>query len=71
MIIHSFELFKEFCSQILGGKLKFPWKPVVKPFEGEVTYTLDSDGLIIQQKENWSISAFEALRETFTPGFTA
>jgi hypothetical protein len=30
-------------------------------------YTLNDDGLIVLQDQTWSISALEALRETFTP----
>jgi hypothetical protein len=30
-------------------------------------YTLNEAGLIVLQDQTWSISALEALRETFTP----
>lgn len=53
---------------ILGGLLKLPWKPLIKPYEGTCVYTLDEDGLIVAQDQTWSISAGEALKETFTPG---
>ena len=36
-----------------------------------VTYTLDDDGLIARQEQEWSISAAEALAETFTPAALA
>jgi len=50
------------------GYLKLPWNPYVPPYESQTTWTLDpSSGLITMQEHKWSISAFEALRETFTP----
>jgi len=55
------------ASYVLGGNLKFAWKPCVRPYEGVVTYTLGEDGLVQKQEQEWSISAFEALQETFTP----
>ncbi len=51
----------------LGGYLKLPWHPYVPPFEGSSVYTMDERGLIVLQDEAWSVSAWEALRETFTP----
>ena len=52
----------------LGGTLKFIWKPCVQTYSGVVTYTLsDDDGLIETQEQTWSITAQEALRETFSP----
>ena len=54
---------------VLGGYLKFPWHPRVAPFQGKTVYTLGKDGLIINQDQTWSISSFEALRESFTPEF--
>jgi hypothetical protein len=51
----------------LGGYLKLPWHPYVPPFEGSSVYTMDERGLIVLQDETWSVSAWEALRETFTP----
>ncbi len=51
----------------LGGYLKLPWRPYVPPFEGRSVYTLNADGLIVLQDQTWSISALEALRQTFTP----
>lgn len=56
----------------LGGFLRkefFFWRPVVKPFEGKVVWTVGDDGLVVEQREEWSISPWEALRETFTPYF--
>lgn len=32
-----------------------------------ITYTLDDAGLVARQEQNWSISAWEALAETFAP----
>ena len=52
---------------VLGGYLKFPWKPFVKPFEGTVTYALNEDGLVETQSQTWTVSALDALLETFTP----
>jgi len=51
----------------LGGYLKFGWHPRVEPFVGRTVYTLNDHGLISFQDQTWSISAGEALRETFTP----
>jgi hypothetical protein len=51
----------------LGGNLKFPWKPCVSPYKGVVTYTLGEDSLVVSQEQDWSISAAEALKETFSP----
>lgn len=54
----------------LGGELKFPWRPKVATFTGRCVYTIDEEtGLIREQAQTWSKSAFEALRESFTPGF--
>merc|ERR1711879_320602 len=49
-----------------GGVLKFAWHPCVAPYEGRVVYTVDSNGLVVKQEQEWSISAAEALRETFS-----
>ena len=51
----------------LGGYLQLPWHPYVPPFQGCCVYTLDERGLVVLQDQTWSISAAEALRETFTP----
>ncbi len=34
---------------------------------GHVTYSLNDQGLVAVQAQTWSISAFDALRQTFTP----
>ncbi|GAX83859.1 hypothetical protein CEUSTIGMA_g11284.t1 [Chlamydomonas eustigma] len=55
---------------VSGGYLQekyFPWRPRVKPYEGHVVYTLNSEGLIKVQSQTWNISPAEALIETFTP----
>ena len=52
---------------VLGGYLKLPWKPYVKPFEGTVRYSLNESGLVQTQSQTWAVSAAEALLETFTP----
>lgn len=54
----------------LGGRLKLPWRPVVPAFAGTALYTLGEDGLVIEQRETWSVSAAEALLQTFTPSFS-
>mmetsp|Transcript_398 Transcript_398/g.915 ORF Transcript_398/g.915 Transcript_398/m.915 type:complete len:228 (+) Transcript_398:157-840(+) len=51
----------------LGGFLKFAWNPCVKTFTGKAIYTLNDEGLIQKQEQEWSKSAEEALRESFTP----
>ena len=38
-------------------------------FEGKSVYLLNADGLVAEQRQSWSISAAEALSETFTPSF--
>lgn len=48
-----------------SGVLKLPWRPVIQPWESSVVWTVDSDGLITEQRQTWNISATEALRETF------
>jgi hypothetical protein len=53
----------------LGGQLRLPWRPVIKMFEGKSVYLLNADGLVAEQRQSWSISAAEALSETFTPSF--
>jgi len=56
------------------GYLKLPWNPRVPPYEGHITWKLRPNdgsadaGLIVEQRQTWSISGGEALRETFTPG---
>jgi len=53
------------------GYLKLPWKPYVKAYETTITYdTVDDDGLISRQSQQWSKSASAALLETFTPSWT-
>lgn len=52
----------------LGGYLKFPWNPRVEALSGHTVYTLDpATRLIVKQSQTWSISALEALKESFTP----
>jgi hypothetical protein len=61
-----------YAEWMLGGYLNarfFPWRPRVEAFRGTATYTLNEAGLVAVQEETWDISAFEALRETFTPSF--
>ncbi|KAJ8613897.1 hypothetical protein CTAYLR_008684 [Chrysophaeum taylorii] len=51
----------------LEGVLRLPWRPSVKPFLGQTTYTLDEEGLIDTHIERWSISAFDAFASTLVP----
>ncbi|CEL99516.1 unnamed protein product [Vitrella brassicaformis CCMP3155] len=53
----------------LGGSLKLPWKPVVKPYTGRTLYTLNDRGLIVRHEEEWDISAAQAFLSTFIPAF--
>ncbi len=54
----------------LGGELKFPWKPKVATFVGRCVYKIDEEtGLIREQAQTWSKPAWEALQESFTPGW--
>ena len=41
----------------------------MEAYEGHVVYTLNDQGLVAVQSQTWSISPFEALKETFTPTF--
>lgn len=38
-------------------------------FQGTATWTVGEDGLIVEQRETWSISPLKALTQTFTPYF--
>ncbi|GAB5358563.1 hypothetical protein AAMO2058_000468900 [Amorphochlora amoebiformis] len=50
------------------GYLKLPWNPYVPPYTSTTTWLLEKGTNLIQSQEHeWSISAVEALRETFTP----
>jgi len=53
------------------GVLQLPWRPRVSSYETSITYSIDDDGLIYSQAQEWSIAASEALQETFTPGSLA
>ena len=55
------------ASWTLGGYLKLPWNPYIRPFKGTSTYTLNEKGLISLQSQEWDISALDALIQTFTP----
>lgn len=52
---------------MLGGYLKLPWNPYIRPFKGTSTYTINEKGLISLQSQEWDISALDALIQTFTP----
>jgi hypothetical protein len=51
------------------GSLQLPWRPVVRAFESDIVYKINErNGLIAEQRQSWSKSAYEALGESFTPG---
>jgi len=50
------------------GVLQLPWRPNISSYDTSIVYTVDEDGLIYSQAQKWSITASEALLETFTPG---
>jgi len=50
-----------------GGVLQLPWSPRISSYESLIVYTIDDNSLVERQDQVWSISAFEALKETFTP----
>lgn len=53
-----------------SGVLKLPWRPRIRPYETDITWTVGADsGLVTAQAQRWSITAAEALRQTFTPDF--
>eukprot|EP00242_Pyramimonas_sp_CCMP2087_P005563 CAMPEP_0198212530 /NCGR_PEP_ID=MMETSP1445-20131203/26495_1 /TAXON_ID=36898 /ORGANISM="Pyramimonas sp., Strain CCMP2087" /LENGTH=248 /DNA_ID=CAMNT_0043886995 /DNA_START=78 /DNA_END=824 /DNA_ORIENTATION=+ len=52
----------------LGGTLKLPWRPKIGRIQGHTIYTLNNDGIVQTQEQQWSISGVKALVETFTPG---
>lgn len=49
------------------GVLQLPWQPRVSSYETSIKYSIDNDGLIYSQVQEWNISASEALQETFVP----
>jgi len=53
------------------GTLQLPWKPRISSYESSIEYSIDDDGLIRSQVQRWSVSASEALRETFVPSALA
>ncbi|KAJ7527259.1 hypothetical protein O6H91_16G045100 [Diphasiastrum complanatum] len=53
----------------LGGFLKFPWRPLIRPYEGTTRYGLDDQGLIISHDETWNISLLTAFLEFLTPSW--
>jgi len=55
------------ASWMLGGYLKLPWNPYIRPFKGTSTYFTNEKGLISLQSQEWEISALDALLQTFTP----
>ncbi|DBB12319.1 TPA: hypothetical protein ACH3X3_006410 [Trebouxia sp. C0006] len=58
----------------LGGVLKLPWQPRIQTISGHTllmwqVYTVNEAGLIQKQEQQWSISAWTALKQSFTPSF--
>lgn len=53
----------------LEGALNLPWKPRIKPYTGETTYTFDQRGLVVSHVETWSVSALDAFVSVVWPGF--
>lgn len=53
----------------LEGALNLPWKPRIKPYTGETTYTFDERGLVVRHVETWSVSALDAFVSVVWPGF--
>lgn len=49
------------------GFLKFPWHPFISAYESNIVYKIDDNGLVYEQDQSWSKSAFEALQQSFTP----
>lgn len=50
-----------------SGTLLLPWRPYVEPYETEVTYRISkADGLIYEQSQVWNITAYDALKQTFS-----
>jgi hypothetical protein len=49
------------------GFLKFPWHPFVSAYESDIVYKIDEQGLVYEQDQSWSKSAFTALQQSFTP----
>jgi hypothetical protein len=58
---------------VAEGYLKLPWNPKVPAYEGHIVWTIAPDdgspsaGLIVEQRQTWSVSGNKALLETFTP----
>ena len=50
------------------GVLKLPWRPVIEPWRGHITWSLDADNLIVSQVDVWNITRWDAIRQSFTPG---
>ena len=51
------------------GTLKLPWTPRIAAWQSTVTYRVGTDGLIVEQSQEWNISPTTALIQTFTPSF--
>lgn len=50
-----------------SGELKLPWRPRITPYTSDIVWHIAENGLIDSQDTRWSISAAEALRQTFSP----
>lgn len=53
----------------LGGVLKLPWQPRIQTISGHTVYTVNEAGLIQKQEQQWSITGWTALQQSFTPSF--
>lgn len=51
----------------LEGALNLPWRPKIKPYVGQTTYTFDENGLVTSHVETWSVSALDAFASTLLP----
>lgn len=56
--------------RVSPGILKLPWRPRIRAFDTNITWYVGNDGVVREQTQQWSISAVDALLQTFTPGFT-
>lgn len=53
----------------LEGALMLPWRPVIKPYVGQTTYTFDDDALICSHVETWQVSVVDAFISVVVKGF--
>lgn len=48
-----------------SGVLKLPWRPYIRPYETSIVWSVDGDGLVQEQAQAWSITAADALLQSF------